>query len=149
MVDQLLLKTFEEKNKLEIELSNLRRHVDHLHRDLVHLEKLFKSILIQSKKHMVRLVGGGFMSGRLEVKIDGEWGTVCDDYFGTDDANVVCKQLGYSSGVVRDQAYYGMGSLKILMDDVACLGSELAIQNCRYKREHDCSHSEDVGVICS
>ena len=42
----------------------------------------------------VRLVGGASQSeGRLEVLYRNEWGTVCDDYFGVDDAQVVCRQL--------------------------------------------------------
>ena len=36
-------------------------------------------------------------SGRLEVYFNGEWGTVCNDFFYQTEANVACQQLGYSS----------------------------------------------------
>lgn len=46
----------------------------------------------------MRLTGGHFFSGRLEVTYDGlVWGPVCDDWFDVDDhqVEVVCRQLGF------------------------------------------------------
>ena len=46
----------------------------------------------------IRLVDGDlFGEGRLEVRVDGVWGTVCDwkrDFRQTE-ADVACKQLGF------------------------------------------------------
>lgn len=37
------------------------------------------------------------ITGRLEVLVDGEWGTVCGYYFDSTAAQVACRGLGYSA----------------------------------------------------
>ena len=43
----------------------------------------------------VRLQGGNNTQGRVEICINNIWGAVCDDFWGTADAQVVCRQLGF------------------------------------------------------
>ena len=33
--------------------------------------------------------------GRLEIYLNSEWGTICDDNFGFVEATVACRQLGF------------------------------------------------------
>lgn len=45
----------------------------------------------------IRLLGGQVPSeGRVEICVNKAWGTVCDDVWTTGDANVACKQAGFS-----------------------------------------------------
>jgi deleted-in-malignant-brain-tumors protein 1 len=45
-----------------------------------------------------RLTGGKDQnSGRVEININGIWGTMCDDEFDATSAKVLCKQLGLPS----------------------------------------------------
>ena len=35
-------------------------------------------------------------SGRVEICVSNVWGTVCDNLWSSNDARVVCRQLGFS-----------------------------------------------------
>ena len=55
----------------------------------------------------LRLAGGtNNMEGRVEICIDGIWGTVSDDAWSSVDVQVVCRQLGFSAkGMCKTSKY--------------------------------------------
>ena len=98
---------------------------------------------------------------------------MCDDFWGSADAGVICRQLGFSrfseinnhfkfayydiimtmictiDATAVSNAFYGQGSGPIHLDDVACTGTETNVLLCRYDPvTSDCGHIEDAGVQC-
>eukprot|EP00118_Oscarella_pearsei_P014363 m.122643 g.122643 ORF g.122643 m.122643 type:complete len:473 (+) comp37795_c0_seq8:2668-4086(+) len=104
----------------------------------------------------VRLSGGrNSKEGRVEVLVDDQWGTLCDDEWTLDDGSVVCRQLtpgtlnlgaAFATEVVIGE--FGKGSGPIWFGGVQCNGNEDELNHCRLTRAHSCDHSDDVGVVC-
>ncbi|WAR13029.1 NETR-like protein, partial [Mya arenaria] len=121
----------------------------------------------------VRLCDGGGLgvcnatSGRVEVLMNGQWGTVCDDFWndpsyynpedpyyygnmGFNNAHVLCTSLGYTTGLPMPDGYYGEGLDPTWLDNVSCEGWEEHLFQCVASPVgvQNCDHSEDVGVEC-
>ena len=103
----------------------------------------------------IRLVGGTVPNeGCVEVRAgcNSDWGTVCDDLWGTTDAQVACRQLGYGTdgAIAYSFARFGQGTGEIFLDNVQCTGSETSIFDCQSNGfgNHNCAHSEDAGIFC-
>ncbi|KAK9397336.1 deleted in malignant brain tumors 1 protein-like [Crotalus adamanteus] len=101
----------------------------------------------------IRLSNGpNHCSGRVEILHEKLWGTICDDDWDLDDAKVVCQYLGCGNALSAPRgSRFGPGAGPIWLDGVNCTGSETAISKCPAKAwgEHDCTHSEDSGVVCT
>ncbi|RDD43408.1 Deleted in malignant brain tumors 1 protein [Trichoplax sp. H2] len=97
----------------------------------------------------VRLVSGNSdHKGRLEVYYSGRWGTVCNHDFSLDNAQVICRQLGFTN--VQEVYTSGGGTGYIWLDRVNCNGDEFSIAACKHSGwgRHDCNHTKDVGISC-
>lgn len=100
----------------------------------------------------LRLVGSdNVCSGRVEVLLSDNWGTVCDDNWDINDAEVVCREMGCGTAVeAKKGAFFGSGVGRIWMDEVQCTGTEESLVNCPANPigTHNCGHHKDAGVVC-
>lgn len=112
-------------------------------------------------------------SGRLEIFDDedgdgtGEWKGICDDglgvlgtekqgnvrVIGRQEAEVACRQLGFSGGTPITQLTLPDDS-DYLLDDLECAGSEsriLGSGKCKHRTrgDHNCESNEAFGVTCA
>ncbi|XP_031761234.1 scavenger receptor cysteine-rich domain-containing group B protein isoform X2 [Xenopus tropicalis] len=91
-------------------------------------------------------------TGRVEIFVHNEWGTICDDDWDMADAAVVCRELSCGTAIrAPPAAAFGFGKGKIWLDNVKCRGDESLLHQCNHKKigAHDCDHKEDASVVCS
>jgi len=106
----------------------------------------------------LRLVGGSnYTNGRVEIYIlsvsNVGWGTVCDGGWDNNDAEVVCRQLGFGSSGTALRGYHpsASSSVPIWLNNVNCYGNEAKLIYCGHngiRSVNSCVHQDDSGVIC-
>ena len=113
------------------------------------LNKLFYILTLTT----VRLVSStnSLSSGRVEVFYNDTWGTICDHSWDLQDADVVCRQLGYNGATSAPlAAAFGQATGQIWLNNVRCFGNEKSISQCSHQGwgVENCGHSRDAGVVC-
>ena len=102
----------------------------------------------------LRLAGGGSGSeGRLEARIRGRWGAVCDDLFDIDSAHIACRELGF----LRADRYYLNGrrfpadeTLEYALNGALCAGNETSLSQCTLLQTPGrCVAGETVALECT
>jgi hypothetical protein len=94
------------------------------------------------------------MEGRVEICVNGFWGTICDSGWDEYDAIVACRQVGYETQRAYPVlgGYFGRGIGPVHMVNVSCIGKENGLSQCPYTSGvgiNNCYHGKDVGVVCS
>ena len=64
------------------------------------MEPLLIDLYILGIAGSIRIVGGMFGSGQVEIFLSGRWGSICaGEHWNTNAAHVVCRELGFTDGV--------------------------------------------------
>ena len=83
------------------------------------------------------------------------WGSVCNNRFSTNDAYVVCRQLGFP--VTGAEAFsdastrFNISKGPVFLDTISCSGSESSVTTCRHPKTpglSECTATEIAGVQC-
>ena len=71
------------------------RHNTHTHiHTHTHTHTHTLSLSLSQTMQFVLVDGDTPNAGRVEVYHSDEWGSICDDYFGFEEAAVICNELG-------------------------------------------------------
>uniref|UniRef100_A0A674A661 CD5 antigen-like n=1 Tax=Salmo trutta TaxID=8032 RepID=A0A674A661_SALTR len=100
----------------------------------------------------VRLVdGAGLCSGRVEVKSNQSWASVCEADFDRQDAEVVCGELGCGAPAALQGGLYGEGEGQTWDKEFQCKGKESLLLDCDTsdRENNTCLPGNAVGLTCS
>ena len=100
----------------------------------------------------MRLVNGtSECSGRVEVKSNQSWVSVCEGDFDQQDAEVVCRELGCGAPKDLQGILYGNVEAPMWGEEFQCEGTESALLDCGTSNStrNTCSSKKTVGLICS
>uniref|UniRef100_A0A669EVN5 SRCR domain-containing protein n=1 Tax=Oreochromis niloticus TaxID=8128 RepID=A0A669EVN5_ORENI len=109
------------------------------------------SVLYLSADSVRLLKGSSLCSGRLQVKSNQRWSSVCEDDFDLQDAEVVCRELGCGPPSHLQGALYGEVEAPVWSREFQCGGHESALLDCRSSGSvrSSCSPGKAAGLTCS
>lgn len=109
--------------------------------------------LLPLETAVVRIQGSNLThKGRVEIKQQGFWHAVCSIGWDKNDADVVCRQLGYPEAVLEvGHGQFGVGSGPMWLTSIRCQGNETSLDQCLnagWELEPTCADQSGAGVVC-
>ncbi|XP_078379703.1 scavenger receptor cysteine-rich domain superfamily protein-like isoform X2 [Oculina patagonica] len=104
---------------------------------------------------VVRIIGkpASPAEGLVQVYYNNTWGWVCDDQWDKQDADVVCRELGYTnSSALQSIDASNQEHETIWTNNVQCVGNESSLLSCRHdgwKLNGSCGNNQRAGLVCS
>ena len=87
--------------------------------------------------------------GVVELCVNSDFGSLCDNGWDDQDASVVCRQLGFSPhGAIHLTAVNGFTSSSIRHGSYRCVGTESELQSCAYQPAATCDGIQGAAVVC-
>jgi hypothetical protein len=103
--------------------------------------------------------------GRLDIRIEGQWGSVCSFGNSPESANVICKNIGYKGGEWKNPSdqtsrdfcrtyngfdYCGAEMSRIHFSKIECTKSDIHINKCNKSLADmkECTHGYDAIIKC-
>lgn len=115
-----------------------------LHRIMPALTKL-----LAEPYPLITLVNGGRPDqGRVEIYHKGRWGAFCHRNISHDEADVICRHLGFKGGISAGAGHFGAGAGVSWSVNVTCLETAQCTSVSLEKTASPCSHDMDAAVIC-
>ena len=92
-------------------------------------------------------------AGRIEILYAGVWGTISRNSWDINDANVVCRQLGYQAAeAALTNRVYGPSIGPTWLTNLQCTGYETNVMNCAHdgiaNKTEQYSTTAFASVIC-
>ena len=103
----------------------------------------------------VTIVGPNRFTGRVEMLVEGQYHAVCGDGWDDVDADILCGQLGFSTGQASSGKKWGAAKTPYLVTRIRCKGNEDYIHDCLRTRVETngkdvyCSKYRYAQVNCS
>ncbi|XP_071488831.1 scavenger receptor cysteine-rich domain superfamily protein-like [Diadema antillarum] len=95
-----------------------------------------------------------FNKGIVSVFYNGSWTNLCGESFGQNEAEVICRQLGYSgvttiTSQLETIREFGVPSVNTYLYGLTCSGSEASLSGCVFGTEYNTCIINAAGVLCA
>ena len=94
--------------------------------------------------------GSTIYEGRVEVFINGQWGTVCSDGIGINEAETLCQSLGFGpyQSIINDASFGGSTDIPVVISDLMCSEDYDHFMKCMYNDLSPVCSVSNLGLQC-